>query len=393
MARNDRSRSWLSILMALSLTSIIVLARPAPALSDTETSPWMSPSAIATGLIDAAWPSLAFTDDGVEHAAWESEGQIYYAAQIPGRGWSPPRRIASGISPALVADNLGRLHALFVNQFMGNYEVYHVSLEGGAWSLPVNVSHTSGFSAFPAVTAGKTGELYVAWMDNSPGYWTIYVGTWKGAYWSNQPVPNARGQAPTLGLSPDGGLYLAWQDRVPNVDNPSGTYHIFFSERVNGSWTLPVDVSDRPQVESIGVNLTTTSDGLAHLTWVDDGQEVRYCFGRGLYWPLPVTAARAAALARGPHILAERDERLHIAWDEGDKVRAAWAAPATLSWPKPAVITAPIGTLRDVVVALGPENGVSLGWIQIHQPQDVGIYESERASDFTPRAWLPIIWR
>ncbi len=393
MARNDRSRRWLSVLMALSLASIVVSARPAPARSDTETSPWVSPAAVATGLKEAAWPSLAFTGDGVEHAVWETEGQIYYAAQSLGRGWSPPRRIASGISPALVVDNLGHLHAVFVNQFMSNYEIYHISLENGTWSLPVNVSHTSGFSAFPAATAGEAGKLYVAWMDNSPGYWTIYLGTWNGVYWSNQPVANARGQAPTLDLSPDGVLYLAWQDRVPNADNRSGTFHIFFNERVNGSWTLPVDVSDRPQVESIGVSLTTTADGLAHLTWVDDNQEVRYCFGRGLYWPFPVTVARAAALARGPHILAERGEWLHIAWDEGDKIRAASAAPATLSWPKPTVITAPIGTLRDVAVTLGPGNGVSLGWIQIHQPQDVGVYESRRASDLTPRAWLPIILR
>jgi len=390
MARSDRSGKWLTVLLALSMAAIIVSARPAPALADAQTSPWVSPAAVATGLSAAARPSLASTSDGTEHAAWEMAGQIYYAAQMSGQGWSSPRRIASGKSPVLVADDLGHLHTLFANQFMGNYEVYDVSLENGAWSLPVNVSHTSGFSAFPTAIAGKAGALYVAWMDNSPGYWTIYIGTWNGKYWSNQPVPNARGQAPTLGLSPDGALYLAWQDRVPNAANLSGTFHIFFSERHNGTWTLPVDVSDRSLVESIGANLTTTSDGLAHLTWVDDGQEVRYCFGRGMYWPDPVTVARAATLARGPRILAERSMRLHIAWDEGDMVRATSATPATLSWPKPTVITALTGDLRDVVLTLGPGNGVSLGWVQTHQPQDVGIYESWRASDLTERAWLPL---
>ena len=79
-------------------------------------------------------------------------------------------------------------------------------------------------------------------MDNSPGYWTIYVGQWNGTYWSNQPVANARGQGPTLGFAPDGALYLAWQDRVPTVGNPTGTFHIFLSERRNGAWSLPFDV-------------------------------------------------------------------------------------------------------------------------------------------------------
>jgi hypothetical protein len=393
MARNDRSRRWLFGLVALSLAPIIVFARSAPAQSDTGTSPWITPTVVANDLSDAVQPSLAFTRDGVEHAVWQTEGQIYYAAQMRGQGWDPPRRIASGMSPALVMDDFGQLHALYVNQFMGNYEIYDITLTNGEWSLPVNVSHTSGFSAFPAATAGSGGALYVAWMDNSPGYWTIYVGQWNGTYWSNQPIPNARGQGPTLGFSPDGALYLAWQDRVPTIDNPNGTFHIFFSERRNGVWTLPVDVSARPEVESIGVNLTTTSDGLAHLAWVDGGQEVRYGFGRGGYWPDPVTVMRAAAVTSGPRILSERSEQLHIAWDEGETVLVASAAPTTLSWPKPAVIAAPLHALRDVVLALGPGNEVSLGWIQTHQPQDVGIYESWQPSNITPRAWLPLIMR
>ena len=393
MAKHNRSRRWLSGLMALSLASIVALARPAPAQSDAGTSPWISPTAVVTGLSEAVRPSLAFTHNGTEHAVWQTEGQIFYAAQMPGQRWDPPRRIASGMSPTLVVDDLGHLHALYVNQFMGNYEIYDIALVNGKWSLPVNVSHTSGFSAFPATAAGYDGALYVAWMDNSPGYWTIYVGQWDGTYWSNRPIANARGQGPTLGYSPDGALYLAWQDRVPTVNNPGGNFHIFSSERRNGSWTLPIDVSARPQVDSIGVNLTTTSDGLAHLTWVDGGQEVRYGFGRGVYWPDPVTVTQASVIASGPRILSERSERLHIAWDEGDMVRAASAMPATSSWPKPSVITTQLDSLRDVVLALGPGNGVSIGWSQTHQPQDVGIYESWQTLELQPRAWLPLIVR
>ena len=393
MARDRRSRKWLLSLMALSLASILALARPTPAQSDTGTSPWISPTAVATGLREAAAPSLAFTRDGVEHAVWQTDGQIYYAAQMPGSKWDSPRRIASGTSPVLVLDTLGHLHALFANQFMGNYEIYDITLVDGKWSLPVNVSHTSGFSMSPAVTAGSDGVLYVAWMDNSPGYWTIYMGRWNGVYWSNQPIANARGKAPTLGMSPDGTLFLAWQDRLPTLENPTGTFHIFLSERRDGSWMLPIDVSARPQVESIGANLTTTADGLAHLTWVDGGQEVRYCFGQGGYWPDPVTVTRAAVQAQGPRILSERSQQLHIAWDEGDMIRAASATPMTLSWPKPSVVTAPLGTLNAIAMTLGPGNEVSLGWIQTLQPSDVDIYESWRPSTLTPRAWLPLIMR
>ena len=101
--------------------------------------------------------------------------QIYYARQPRGKPWGPARRIAYGMSPTLALDSEGRLHALFANQFLGNYEIYEIRLTDTVWSLPVNISHTSGLSAYPVLAAGADGALDAAWMDNSPGYWTIYV--------------------------------------------------------------------------------------------------------------------------------------------------------------------------------------------------------------------------
>ena len=74
-------------------------------------------------------------------------------------------------------------------------------------------------------------------------------------------------------------------------------------------------------------------------------------------------------------------------------VLAASATPATLNWPKATVIAAPLDMLRDVVLALGPGNGVSIGWIRTHQPLDVGIYESRQTLELQRRAWLPLIMR
>ena len=74
-------------------------------------------------------------------------------------------------------------------------------------------------------------------------------------------------------------------------------------------------------------------------------------------------------------------------------VLVASAAPATVKWPKPTVITAPLASLRDVALALGPGNEVALGWSQTQQPQDAGIYESGQPPTITPRAWFPLIRR
>lgn len=388
-----RSKRWVVLLAILGLTAALVGARPLPVLAETDTTPWADPVAITTGLAQAARPVLAYTPDGVGHAVWESDGKLYCATQAPGGQWSTARRIAYGMSPVLVVDEDGELHALFTNKFMGNYEIYHISLVGGAWSLPVNVSHTSGLSAYPALAAGHDHELFAAWMDNSPGYWTIYVGTWNGEYWSSQPVPNARGQAPALSTSTGGIVYLAWQDRVPTPDNPTGTFEIFLSEFGGADWSLPVNVSDSPNTESIGTSLATTADELAQLTWVEGDHEVRYCYGHRLSWSLPQTVASVASVARGARIAAERGTLLHIAWDEGDSVRAAAAAPASPTWPKPTVITAFSGDLRDVSLAVLPAGGIAIGWVQTVQPGDVGVYESQRLPKLRSRFWLPLTAR
>ena len=109
MSRTMRSQSSLMFLMAFGLAAAIIVARAAPAQSDTDTTPWEVPIPIVTGLPEASWPSMLRTSDGTEHAAWQSDGQIYHAARTTDQGWGAPRRIAAGISPVMVADSFGRL--------------------------------------------------------------------------------------------------------------------------------------------------------------------------------------------------------------------------------------------------------------------------------------------
>jgi hypothetical protein len=62
---------------------------------------------IATGLVQAALPSLAYTPDGTAHAIWESNGGLYYSYQTPNRPWSKPIRVAAGLSPSMVVNKAG----------------------------------------------------------------------------------------------------------------------------------------------------------------------------------------------------------------------------------------------------------------------------------------------
>lgn len=377
--------------MALSVTAVLV-ARPQAVAAVDGSSPWSMPVAIASSLNNAARPALAYTPDRVAHALWETNGQLFYANQQPDAAWSAPVRIAAGMSPVMAVDSTGTLHALFSNQFLGDYDIYHITYRRGTWTLPINVSNTSGASFKPALAAGAGGTLYATWMDYAPGYWTIYIGAWEDNFWSNYPVPNARGQAPALAIAPDGEPLVAWQERVPTLDNPTGAFAVYISEMTDSDrWSMPINVSDRPEKDALGPDLIVTSDGFAQLVWVDGAQEIRYCFGRGLYWPSVTTISQAPLAARGPRITAEHGALLYIAWDEGNIVRAVSSSPAPGRWPNPQTVTGPEdSTLTDVTLTTMPGGGVTIQWVQVPQPGTAAIYTSRQASRFSQHYWLPI---
>ncbi len=358
--------------------------------NQADVSLWTAPTLVANGMNNASHPTLVFTPDGTAHMVWEAGGYLFHAERRPGQDWGAARRSWMGQEPALSVDRDGRLHLVFSNQLLDARNIYHSRYVNGTWTFPVNVSRTSGNSAHPALAADNNGGLRAVWMDMTPGYWVIYAAHWADSFWSNGPIPNARGESPAVAVAPDNTVFIAWQDRTPTPDNPSGNYNIFLCERAQDSWTLPVNISDRTDRDAEAVSLAAGADGLAHLVWVEDGRTVRWTFGRGFYWPVPVTIVQAATMARGPRIATGDHGALYVAWDEENLVRATYALRPTTAWPKPEVITSPMGTVKDVwLVKEG--NGATLAWIQETVQNGTGIYTAHRRSPLPFRTWMPAL--
>lgn len=369
----------------------------APYTADNATTtPRATPEVVADGLSDAARPTLVEARDGTMHAVWASDGNVMWATRPPDGTWSQGRRIASGSEPVLVSDSTGVLHVIFTKQFMGNYEIYHVIYQAGAgtWTLPVNVSHTSGVSQKPAAAAGPDGKLYATWMDDTPNYWTIYSAQFiSDGFWSCQPIPYGRGQSPAMTVAPDGTLLVAWQDTVPTVDNPTGFMNIFWSEQEEGGWSLPINISDRDDLNAEQVSITTTAEALVHLVWIEDGRAIRYVYGQHRSWPLPNTIASADVLARGPRIAAENGVLLHVAWDETTALRTTSAPGASLVWPEPETVATLEGTLNDVGLNVTRDNKVTMSWVEVPQSGAASIYASRCERQLPRRNWLPLLTR
>ncbi len=340
-------RNIIRLLLAVMLASGSLAARGGPRRYGRDAL--VAPFAIATGLPDAARPALAYTPDGKAHAMWESEGTIYYAVHKPGAAWTEAVRVAAGLSPSLALDSKGVLHAVFANQFLGDYDIFHVTLRDNRWSLPISVSRTYGVSASPVLAAGPDG----AYMQ--PGWTTRRAtgpsmqGAGRGGFWSSNAIPPR--QSPSIAVSPQGVIFVAWQDRLPRRQTrPACSKSTAAADR--GAWTLAINVSDAPATDSIGAHVTVTPNGFGHLTWVDGearcGMRLAGSIGRTRRpwskWPV-----RPAATDR-----TTNDTRLHIAWDEGDIVRVS---RGTLSWGKPEVIPRRLGDLEGCNTGANDDRG------------------------------------
>ncbi len=361
----------------------------AAAIEAAVTSPWSAPATIATSPSRLADPSVAYTADGMAHAVWEAGGEIFYAERAPGDGWGQATRLARGITPVLAADAGDNLHVLFANEIDGNYDIYYMARTNGAWWLPNNVSRTDRLSADPKLVIASNGVLHAAWVDNTPGYEIIYHGRFWDKVWSSMPVDGARGQGPDITVAPDGVVYLGWQDRRKNDDGSDGAFDIWVTEGEDNRWSFALNVSDTRGVDSLGISLALSANGMAQATWIEAGQAIHYSYGRDTQWSRTLLVSAATGAARRARIVVERGALLHVAWQDATTVRATYAPVASAIWPKAAVVGPLEGAVDDITLALVPAGGVAIAWVQT-SGDGQRVSESLRPSPFSLRVWLPL---
>ncbi len=362
---------------------------------DAGAAPWRTPATVASTLDSAEHSTIAFTRDGAAHAIWETNNRLFAAHQSPTGTWSAPEEVAYGFAPHMIAEDNGTLHVAFVNSFMGNFETYYVVRRNGKWSLPVNMSHTDGYSAHPKLAFGPDGVLHATWMDRTPGYWTTYHATWAEPFWSTRPIPSGRGEAPSIAVAQDGTVYVVWQDRTSPSGAELGAFEVFLAGLRDGTWTTPLNISDSRDLNTLGPDVTVTANGFAHIVWIEGDEHIRYSYGQAASWSTPTTIASAGGYANGVRIAVESDRFLHVAWDEegyGEyKVHATSAPERTQEWPEDYLLWESSEALRDVCLAPNPSGGVGLSWTQTSEIGRTTIFASRREPMQAHRMWMPLV--
>jgi hypothetical protein len=329
-------------------------------------------------------PALAVMGNSV-HIAWEEGSRVYHRALIGGL-WYAGRSVATGEQPSIVVDPWGVAHLVLVNEFAANYEIYYCRWNGSAWSLPRNVSNTSGVSSAPNIALAPDGMLHVVWADNTPGYSIIYHGYWNGTYWLNEPVPHATGGAPAVAISSGGVLHVVWQDR----DRTDAPYEVYHSQLADGVWSLPENLSDTADAPSAIANLATDKDDRTHVTWqerVGTRNTIYYTYGWVGYWSIPERISDEGADAFVPSETVGPGAAVYVGWDEStqavyrqrDGEHGAWSRPSTVQ-QNPSGVT-------DLVLAMDSQGQFHAVWSNRITADNWDVYYQRLSS----RLVLPVL--
>ncbi len=299
-------------------------------------------------------PRILFSPTGAIHVIWESRGRLYHAWRSEDGAWHGPTPIYWGMSPSLAIDKFGRVHMVYVQNVVGNLEVYYTYFDGYRWTLPRNVSHTPNHSYSPYISIGPDGALQVVWNEKVGKRDVIYHAVLDGATWVDFPIPSAWGKAPTLHIT-SRTAHVLWQ-------GPTRTsiYDIYHVQGMEGTWQLPQNLSDTPNQQSIGVKSVVDANGWIHAVWLEEGKQgyrVTYTFGNGVGWRWPLALSNEG-VDDVTIAASERGTYIHVGWADNDAWWTRWRAIASSDWSAPLQLAYMGG--RMLTFRFAPQNDTRL---------------------------------
>jgi hypothetical protein len=177
------------------------------------------------------------------------EGQIPpIPLPVPNTVFSPPQNVSNSpgasFGQQIAVDHSGNVYVVWLDNSPGYPAVFFaVSSDAGiTFSTPLNVSNDPNGATSLQMTLDVTGNIDVVWGSPSGNSFSgLFSRSIDGGATFSAPATIANG-IPTMGLDSSGNIYVGWVDPV--------SLNVFFSRSVDGGATFstPTQASNRPQV-------------------------------------------------------------------------------------------------------------------------------------------------
>ncbi|MBI2906269.1 MAG: S8 family serine peptidase [Chloroflexi bacterium] len=239
--------------------------------------------------------------------------------------------------PAVATDVSGNVHVAWLDNTSGNLEIFYRRWSGSAWSPTENLSQNSGRSEDPAVATDASGNVHVAWWDKTSGNYEILYRRWSaGGGWSateNLSQNSGESSYPAVAAVGAGNVHVVW------YDNTSGNTEILY-RRWNGSaWSTTENLSQNSGRSEDPV-VAADPRGNIHVVWDDNTSgnwEISYRRWNGTAWSPVENLSQNGSPSAYPAVALDASGNMHVAWQDAYEILyrrwngSAWSSTENLS--------------------------------------------------------------
>ena len=310
--------------------------------------------------------------------------------------WTPQEVSQSGVAasrgPRLVADSSGYLHLLWMDDTLGQPDLYYVKSgdQGNTWSdaehIPTSLDSYQG-----SVAVGTNQTIHACWWDGTPPYppYELFYAQRTSSGWTiDEPsvvVTNSQIQEPLVAEASNA-IHVVWSNWLQAAPD------LYYSRRPvsGGEWLTATVIADTDP-NSQHARMAIDKDGNLHLVWQENTSpnEIMYISGTvgtaQTTWSSPVTVSADLSLrATSPDIVAG-DGVVHIVFgvDVADQQRTQDVyyasfpisntdsiSPTVIQGSRVA-ISQQLPTLASPSIALDGQNNVHVVWNGMKGTEDV----------------------
>lgn len=283
------------------------------------------------------------------------------------------------------------------------------------WSRPIRLSSQDSSSWFPDVAADASGRAHIVWSSGVSGYDTVnYVTSLDGQAWSAindivafRQTSGSEATRPTLFADERGILHLTC--RYTSI-----YYSQAFADTALTAvaWQAP-EIMSADQVAYFS-RLLIDGEGILHLVYTENvySPDCPICYhlyhrssnDEGFSWSEPVDiTADAITGAAKPQLVADKQNNLHVVWEEGKggaygqladptTVRYAVSYDQGKTWSAPLKFPSVGASARNVTLGLDGEDKLVVVWWNI--PDDTLSYQlsRDRGRTWSAPQTLPGVW-
>ena len=367
------------------VTAIWALARGARSVIQASRlvgGTWTVPVDLSDGAEQGSYIEAIVDPYGVVTAIWRSLPQGigapsdgYKASRFENGAWSLPQLISvPGVeaeSADMTVDSLGVVTVVWARLGAGGIQA--VQYENGAWGVPVDIAGP-GPMGEPEVATDPNGHVTAVWEagDYRRGSASfIQSARLISGIWTS-PVELTRADNYPLSTLYDSDIVIDDQGTATSVwvrDDQDGAA-IEASRFIDGSWTVPVEVSPRGE-SSFVPELTVDSEGVVTALWSVSGggsgqpglQASRFVAGT---WEAPTDLVQRGRPASGYSMAVDSSGVVTVVYSAYDG--ANWLLESVRfvenSWGPPTVLSPPGVNAGTPRIKAGPRDELFVMWKQ-----------------------------